>query len=120
VGRSVSVDQMESHVPGLIAQTKARELYKVASIFVDKASDSTYIYLQSSTLPVHTLASKKDFEQNAVSIGLNVERYHADNGRFIDIARMNHLKEMNQSMILCGVNVHHQNGKVEKIEIYKT
>jgi hypothetical protein len=61
------VDQMASHVPGLIAQIKGiptRELYKVATVFVDHASDYNYVYLQNSTSSVHTLAPKKDFERH--------------------------------------------------------
>jgi GAG-pre-integrase domain len=117
VGGCVSVDQMESHVPSFIAQIKGiptRERYNVATIFVDHASDYTFLYLQNSTSSVHTLVAKKDFERHAASIGIKIQRYHADNGRFIDNIWMEHLREMNQSMSLCGVNAHHQNGKVEK------
>jgi hypothetical protein len=117
ISECVSVDQMESHVPGLIAQLKGistQEWYKVATIFVDHASDYTYVYLQSSSSSAQTLAAKKDFERHVPSVGVKVQRYHADNGRFVDNAWMCHLKEMNQTMSLCGVNAHHQNGKVEK------
>jgi GAG-pre-integrase domain len=133
VGGCVSVDQLESHVPELVAQIKGiptRERYKVAvkchlvhevsnevdttTMFVDHASDYTFIYLQNSTSSINTVAAKKEFERHALNVGIRVQRYHADNGRFIDSLWMDHLKTMNRTMTLCGVNAHHQNGKVEK------
>jgi GAG-pre-integrase domain len=117
VGECISVDQMETHVLGLIGQVKGtptREQYKVATVFVDHASDYTYVYLQTNTSSVQTLAAKMEFERHATSIGVVIQKYHADNGRFIDNAWTKHLKDSNQSISLCGVNAHHQNGRVEK------
>jgi hypothetical protein len=108
---------MESHVPGLITQIKiisTRERYKVATIFVDHASDYTYVYLQTSTLSAQTLTAKKDFKRRVSGVGVKVQRNQADNGRCNYNVWTAHLKEMNQSMCLCGVNAHHQNGKAEK------
>jgi hypothetical protein len=82
-GAYVSVDQLESQVPCLIAQIKGiptRERYKVATIFVYHASDYTYVYFQSSSSSAQTLAAKKDFERHISSVGVKVQRYHADNG----------------------------------------
>jgi hypothetical protein len=117
VGECVSVDQLESHIHGLIGQVKGiptRERYKVATVYVDHASDYTYIYLQTNTSSVQTLASQMEFDRHAAGVGVMIQKYHADNGRFIDNARTKHLQDHNQGLSLCGVNAHQQNGRVEK------
>jgi GAG-pre-integrase domain len=116
-GDCVSVDQLVSSVPGFIAQLKGiptRNRYKVATVFVDHASDYTYVHLQVDTSSVQTLLAKTEFERYAKSVGVTIHRYHADNGRFVDHAWTDHVRESRQSMTLCGVNAHHQNGRVEK------
>jgi GAG-pre-integrase domain len=117
VGECVSVGQMETHVHGLIGLVKGiptRARYQVATVFIDHASDYTYVYLQTNTSSVQTLAAKMEFERHASSIGIRIQQYHADNCRFIDNAWSKHLIENNQAISLCGVNAHHQNGRVEK------
>jgi hypothetical protein len=114
VGELVSVDQMVSSTLGLVAQLKGiptRDQYKLATVFVDHASDYAYVHLQSDASSKQTLIAKNEIERHAVSI----KRYHADNGRFVNNARTNDLKHKSQYMTLCGVNAHHQNGKLEKI-----
>jgi hypothetical protein len=116
-GGLVSVDQMESSTLGLVAQLKGiptRERYKIGTVFVDHASDYTFVHLQSDSSSKQTLIAKREFERHAAGMNVIVKRYHADNGRFVDNAWTEHLKEKNQYMTLCGVNAHHQNGKVEK------
>jgi hypothetical protein len=86
----------------------------LATIFVDHASDYTYVYLQINTSSVQTLAAKMEFERHASSVGIMIQTYHADSGRFINNAWSKLLKDNNQSISLCGLNAHHQNGRVEK------
>jgi hypothetical protein len=67
-GQVVSVDQMKSPTPGLVAQmtgslTKAR--YETATIFVDHATDLSYVHLQKSASAADTVEAKKAFEQYA-------------------------------------------------------
>ena len=48
-GQIVSVDQLESNTPGLIAQFKGnltQQRYKCATVFVDQFSGYTFVYLQ--------------------------------------------------------------------------
>ena len=48
-GDVVSVDQMESSIPGFLGQNTGRltrKHYKIATIFVDQASKLGYIYVQ--------------------------------------------------------------------------
>jgi hypothetical protein len=116
-GKCVSVDQIISTVPGLIIQVKGiptRKRYQIATIFVDHASDYTYIHFQTDSTSAETLAAKHSFERHANGVGVTIKKYHADNGRFIDKAWTNDMAVRNQDISLCGVNAHHQNGKVEK------
>jgi hypothetical protein len=48
-GQCVSVDQLESTVPGLVGQMKGcltRDRYKIATVFVDNFSNFSYVHLQ--------------------------------------------------------------------------
>ena len=66
----ISVDQMVSPVPGLIAQmvgflTKQR--YKYVTVFVDQASQMGYVYLQKTCSAEETIKAKKAFEKYATN-----------------------------------------------------
>jgi GAG-pre-integrase domain len=117
VGDMVSVYQLQSSTPGLIAQMKGiptRRRYYVATIYVDHKSDYTYVHLQQSTLSEETLQSKHSFERWAASCNLKIKKYHSDNGSFADTSWMNDANRQGQLVSMCGVNAHHQNGKVER------
>jgi hypothetical protein len=63
-GQCVSVDQLVSPTPGLVAQmigflTMTR--YKYATIYVDQASRLLYIYLQKTATAKETLLGKRSF-----------------------------------------------------------
>ncbi len=84
-GEVVSVDQLESSVPGFIGQMTGRltkQRIVGSTIFVDHASDLSYVYHQTSMTSDETLRSKLAFEKFAASHGVNIKHYHADNGRF--------------------------------------
>jgi hypothetical protein len=86
-GECVSVDQLYSTVPGLIAQLKGiptRQRYQLATVFVDHSSDYTFIHYQCSTSSAETLQAKHEFDRHASGAGVSVKRYHADNGRFVE------------------------------------
>jgi transposase InsO family protein len=61
-----------------------------------------------------TLKSKLAFEKFALSHGVNIIHYHADNGRFKDNLFMNSIEEKGQTISFSGVGAHHQNGIAEK------
>jgi hypothetical protein len=116
-GELVSVDQMESRTLGLVTQLKGiptRERYKIATVFVNHASDYTFVHLQSNLTYKQTLIAKQEFERHAAGMNASVKKYHADNGQFVDNAYTDDLKAKNQYMTICGVNAHHHSGKVEK------
>jgi hypothetical protein len=109
---------MESSTAGFIGQLKGAILttlrYKYATVFVDLYSDYTYVYLHTKITSEETLKAKKAFELHAESFGVKVKQYHADNGRFQDIAFKTHCEQHGQSLTFCGVNAHFQNGRAER------
>ena len=113
-GRFVSVDQLQSSTPGLVAQlnghlTKTR--YTAVTIFVDHFPRLTFIYLQWSSSVVETFESKKSFETYASD---HYQNYHADNARFTDNDGVQHTKTLGQTMSYCGVEAHFYNRIAEK------
>jgi hypothetical protein len=116
-GDVVSVDQMQSPTPGLIAQMTGKLTsmrYRYATIYVDQASRLGFIYLQKSADAKETLEGKALFEKYAQDRGITIKRYHADNGIFKAHAWVNDCQARNQGLTFAGVNAHHQNGIAEK------
>jgi hypothetical protein len=90
-GQCISVDQLESRTPGLIAQVKGwltKKRYQAATIFVDHYSSLSYVFLQKSTNAEETLAAKISFERYAERHGVKVRAYQADNRRFAETTSM--------------------------------
>jgi hypothetical protein len=117
-GQCVSVDQLESPVPGFVGQNKGyffRKRYKVATVFVDHFSRLSFVHLQELTTGKETLMAKRAFEAYAVSFGkIVIRNYHADNGRFAEHLFLEHAESHGQGVSLCGVSAHFQNGIAEK------
>lgn len=116
-GDCVSVDQLESSTPGLIAQMKGKptvKRYKVATVFVDHFSRLSYLHLQKTTSAEETVEAKDAFERFAASHGVQVRHYHADNGRFADNKFRKAVSDNRQTISFCGVNAHFQNGVAER------
>ena len=116
-GQVVSVDQLESNSPGLIAQLKGKltqQRYKYATVFVDQYSGYTFVYLQRRLTSEETVHAKHAFERSAEQRGVKILHYHADNGRFADNAFINDCKTQSQGLSYCGVNAHFQNGVAER------
>ena len=86
-GQCVSVDQLESPTPGLIAQLKGiptTKRYAAATIFVDHFSRLSFVHPQTSLSSEDTLQAKWAFERYCGSHNVKIQHYHADNGRFVD------------------------------------
>lgn len=116
-GECVSVDQIESFNPGLIAQVKGiptKERYTCATVFVDHYSGFGYVHCQRSTDADETIQAKEAFERFAWRHGVRIEHYHADNGRFAEHKWMNHVKERQQTISFSGVGAHFQNAVAER------
>ena len=116
-GQCVSVDQIESAAPGLIAQMKGwitTKRYRVATVFVDHYSGLSYVYFQKTTDGAETLEAKLAFERYADKSQVRVQSYQADNGRFAEKAFLDHAATKGQMVTYCGVNAHFQNGVAER------
>ena len=116
-GECVSVDQMISKTPSLMAQVKGwltKKRYTAATVFADHASGLSYVHVTESTTAEETLEAKAAFEAYAADMGVTIKHYHADNGRFAENAFMEHVKASGQSITFCGVGAHHQNGVAER------
>jgi hypothetical protein len=116
-GECVSVDQLESPTPGVIAQlqgipTKAR--YKTATVFIDHVSRLSHVHLQKSTNPDLTMEAKVAFGRFANASGVKILNYHVDNGVFADNKFKAHTASQNQTLTFCGVNAHFQNGLAKR------
>ncbi len=75
-GELISVDQLESSIPGFIGQMTGkltRQCIVASTIFVDHASGFSYVYHQTSMTSEETLKSKSAFEQFALSHGIHIK-----------------------------------------------
>ena len=116
-GQLVSVDQLVSPTPGLIAQMTGiltTKRYKYATVYVDQFSRLGYVHLQRSSEAEETVQGKLAFERYMQSIGVSVQGYQADNGIFRANKWQAACREKNQSLSFTGVNAHHQNGHAER------
>jgi hypothetical protein len=102
-GQFVSIDQLQSNVPGFIGQMKGtttRHRFTIATAYINHASDFTYVYLQRDSSSAEMLQSKHEFERVAASHGIRITRYHSDNGRFADKAWMHDSLRQNQQVMI--------------------
>ena len=112
----ISIDQMESSTPGLIAQLKGRltrDRYTCSTVYVDHFSRNSFVYLQRNTSSNETFLSKQAFEAYSKKLGVDIQHYHCDNGRFRDNLFIRDVIDKGQSISQCGVNAHFQNGIAE-------
>jgi hypothetical protein len=87
-----------------------RQCIVASTIFLDHASDFSYVYHQTSMTSEETLKSKLAFEKFALSHGVHTKHYHADYGRFKDNLFTKSIEDKGQTISFCGVGAHHQNG----------
>ena len=116
-GQCVSVDTMESTVPGFVAQIKGRmtnRRYKYATIFIDHFSDFTHTHLHQENTSEYLIDGKRAFEARCRMYQVKVLHYHCDNGRFADNLFKQSVERTGQTISYCGVNAHFQNGRAEK------
>ena len=116
-GSVVSVDQMISPTPGLIAQMTGMlttQRYSCATVYVDQCSGYSFVWIQRSTGVEETLEGKRAFEEHAGNSGVKIHHYHADNGIFKARAWMEDCHRHRQRITYAGVGAHHQNGMAER------
>ncbi len=112
------MDQLITSTPGLVAclhgGRPTHEQYRGSTIFVDQASDFTYIYHHTTLNSSDTVKAKLAFETTATQHGIKIKHYHADNGLFSSKLCQQALREKGQTITFAGVGAHHQNGIAEK------
>ena len=84
-GEVVSVDQLVSPTPGLVAQLTGiltTKRYKYATVYVDQKSKLGFMWLQTTATADETLEGKRAWEIYAGQHGVTITGYHADNGIF--------------------------------------
>jgi len=116
-GECVSIDQLISATPGLVAQTTGRltrQRYKVATVFVDHYSDLDYVHVHETTSAEEAVQAKEAFENFAADKGVSIKHYHADNGIFASKGFRSAVALSGQTLSFCGVGAHHQNGICER------
>jgi hypothetical protein len=82
-GQVLSVDQMVSPTPGLIAQMTGcltNKRYKYATVYINQYSRHGFVYLQKTASAEETIKGKIAFEMHAQSHGVRLVHYKADNG----------------------------------------
>ena len=95
-GTCVSVDQMESPIPCLVAQMKGNPTtsrYNAATIFVYHFRRMGYAHLQETPKANNTLHAKEAFERHCNSLSIRIKQYHDNNGRFAEKA---YIEDMQQ------------------------
>jgi hypothetical protein len=117
-GECVSVDQLESSTPGVVAQLKViitKRRYTCATVFVDHFSRLGHVYLQQQLTSNETVEAKHAFEDFSRSQGVTIKNHHADNGRCADNDFMKYVRvaRPSQSITFCGIKTHFQNGIAE-------
>jgi hypothetical protein len=116
-GDCVSMDQLESSTPGLVAQLKGRPMikrYPAATVFVDHFSGLSYVHLQKSTSADEMIEARDCFERYAASKGVRILHYHADNGRFTENKFRQAVADRRQTLSVCGANAYFQNAIAER------
>ena len=116
-GQVISVGQLVSPTPGLVAQMTGfltKELYRHVTVYVDQASGLGYIYLQKTASADETLDSKTAFERYARSHGVIIQAYHADDRIFKAKAWVNACQAKEQGLTFASVGAHHSNGMAER------
>ena len=116
-GECISVDQLISPTPGLIAQMSGKlttQRYTCATIYVDQYSGYSYVWIQRTTSVEDTLKGKHAFERFANHNGISIRHYHADNGIFRAKDWVQDCHTQQQTLSYAAVGAHHQNGVAER------
>ena len=116
-GDGVSVDQIVSAQPGLVAQTAGfltSDRIAGATVFVDHVTQFTYVHLMKDLTTELTLEAKSACDRVFAQFGHKIRHYRADNGRFADQEFIQAVHSSNQRISFCGVGAHHQNAIAER------
>jgi hypothetical protein len=92
-----------------------KEKFIGSTVFVDQASDFSYIYHHTSLNSAQTVQAKHAFDAEAKKHGVTIKHYHAVNGIFRTKSFKQNIEKKGQTLTFAGgVGAHHQNGIAEK------
>ena len=116
-GDVVSVDQMVSQTPGLMAQMAGflmTKRHRCATVFVNQASRLGCVYFQKTASAEETIKAKHAFERFCEARGIIAKAHHANNVIFKANDWVMECQSKGQPLTFAGVNAHHQNGLAER------
>ena len=88
--------------------------YRGVSVFVDHATDFTYVHMHQHLTTDEMIDAKHAFERLAAQHGVQILHYHCNNRRFADKAFVDDVRAGHQTITFCGVGAHHQNSVAER------
>ena len=84
------------------------------NLAVHHASKRVFIHHQTSLDASYTLVGKRLLERDARKVGVNIQRYHVDNGIFTSSEFKADCELKEQKLTFSASNLHHQNGVAER------
>ena len=120
-GDCISWDQYVVPHRGRLYKSAGKERenmrYSGGSLAVDHASKQVFIHHQVALTANLTLVGKRLLERDAREVGVNIKRYHADNGIFASNEFRDDCRLKQQKLTFSASNSHHQNGVAERYYI---
>ena len=117
-GSVISVDQYKSSVRGQLPLTQGREKlsrkFCGGTLFYDHVSAKIMVCHQVLLAASNTIESLFLVMLEAMEHGVELKRFHTDNGIFKSKAFVEALKDNYQMITKSGVGAHHQNGVAER------
>ena len=117
-GDAISTKQYSSSVKGRLdsgfGKMDSKSLMSGGTLFVDHASGFIYVANQVTLGASDTITSKRRFEQMALSGGVKIAQYRANNGIFLSREFEAEIERTNQAISFSGVRAQHQNGIAER------
>jgi hypothetical protein len=101
-GDLIFSDQYESCLPGRVFNARGSTVHSQqmmgGTLFCDAASGRISVHNQVSLAASDTIVSKLKFEQEALSVGVQVQQYCTDNGVYTSSEFMRALENQNQTI----------------------
>ena len=94
--------------------TQRQDMFVGGTIFADISSRYISVHHQVSLAASDTIHSKIKFEQEAFHSGVQITKYHTDNGVFKSHAFLEELAKHKQEINNSGSGTPHQNGFAER------
>lgn len=87
--------------------------YTCTTIYVDQATNYTFVYMQKTTSSNKTVNGNEAFERHLNKVGVEVKHYHADNNIFAANEWREYCHHQDQKLTFAEVGAHHTNGVAE-------